>query len=110
MEKEFGNWVVNDDGLIYQAGVYSDSPYRITRTRLWEDTYRDGVKLFDWHIHIAEKSTMSTEDIYNLNKAWDFAEKHFRELRPQDLSDIDIADILSSTLKYQKEILDWKNR
>ena len=97
MSKKFGHWVVANDGIEWdekKAGKYF-----IPSNRLLELTERRGVDMYDWLVHIPEKSWVENQDASDLNEA-------FKYLSAQLKLEID-EQIYNDSINYQiNDILD----
>lgn len=92
------NWQLTDEGI--EALQASD--YFIENERLLETTTRGEGVLYDWPIHLAEKASLTAEDIYAFNTIF------LSALIGNNVT-IDI-DVLYRTLKQQEAILNNKVR
>lgn len=73
MEKRFGNWIVNENGIEINGESYKNIDYNIEMTRLLEYGHAERQGLYDWLIHLTEKKWLKVEDIKSLNEAFIYA-------------------------------------
>lgn len=73
---KIGNWKIVDAGIEW-VGDHGSYPV-ITKERLQETRDFDGVQVYDWLTHMAEKAWITEEDVYSLNTAFLFALEHFK--------------------------------
>ncbi len=96
MKIEFGKHIVVDyDGIL--IGNY----YRVDSSRLWETRDFNGVLLWDWLIHLAEKDWFTTQNIGDLNTAFFFAQDLFKKNKPLHSED---ASILQTIYIQQQKL------
>lgn len=93
--KRFGSWNVTDNGIEW-AGT-PPVEYVIDHNRLTETAEWGGVKIYDWPVHMVQKTWLKREDINNLTEALRFAGNHFNA----EFS----ADIWEATLQLQESEL-----
>ena len=67
--KQFGKWTVTDDGI--EKG--SPNKYYVLRNILGQEGEGDREGMYDWLIQIAEKTWMTSKDVHDLTKAFEFA-------------------------------------
>ena len=96
---KFGVTTVTNEGLEIH---YLNTPYFIAKQRLWEYTNRGGYLMWDWLIHLVEKTWLSKEELNNFNNAFFFACDFFKVFRPDYLDDISTAQ----TLHVQSQMKD----
>ncbi|PHR49840.1 MAG: hypothetical protein COA32_01515 [Fluviicola sp.] len=94
----FGNWKVNEEGIEWVGSV---GEYFIHKSRLNETGHGERSGMFDFLVHLTEKTWLSQSDIIDLNEAYQFAFNHFG---------IEMDDSLSmeDTLTEQNKLM--KNR
>lgn len=95
----FGIWQVTEDGL------NSTEPYEynIGLYELFETRVEDGIEVWNFPIHLTEKSWLMGENAHHLqefNQAFFFAQKHFASRRPADKQNVSDAH----TLKVQSQL------
>ena len=66
---QFGKWTVTADGI--EKG--SPNKYHILRNVLGQEGQGDREGMYDWLIHISQKTWMAPEDVNDLCKAFEFA-------------------------------------
>lgn len=71
--KQIGKWLVTEHGIEW-TGI---NDYFIEKERLLEAGPADRINMYDWLVHLPEKSWLSVEDIYALNTAFIFALDYF---------------------------------
>ncbi|KFF21450.1 hypothetical protein [Chryseobacterium sp. JM1] len=96
MNIKFGNFVVDKDGILVNGN------YRMDASRLWETREFKGVLLWDWLIHLTEKTWVTSETVGNLNTAFFLAQDLFKNQKPVHASEASIAQ----TLYVQKQMLE----
>lgn len=97
MEKQFGHWVVTEDGVEWDET--KPGTYFIDKSRLLE-LGPGGQKTYEWLLHIPEKTWLNREDVLDLNKAFKFAAINYN---------VEIDEkIYDETMDAQKEILAGK--
>lgn len=93
--KKFGSWNVTDDGIEW-AGT-PPVEYVISRNRLTETAEWGSVTIYDWPVHMVQKTWLKRDDIKDLTEALRFAGEHFNEVFS--------ADIWKATLELQESEL-----
>lgn len=78
--KKIGNWLIDQDGIKWD-GVPKHT-YEIAKGRITEE--RDN--MFDWLVHMSEKTWLTREDIYALNTAFIYAIEEFGITVPPNMS------------------------
>lgn len=91
---KFGRIVITGEGIEIHYNVRE--PYFIAAGRLWEyqERGRSNEYLWDWPIHLIEKTWFTREDMLNFNTAFFFARDYFKEQKPKDLPYISNAQTL----------------
>lgn len=81
------NWIITEDGIDGSKGA-QDPEYFIHKERLLETTYRlDRTLLYDWPVHLSEKSFMTKDVIQELLGVFEKAVEEFGlELDMQTMS------------------------
>ena len=95
----FGSWDVTEDGIISQN--YDE--YQVTNVFRTHEI--DGVKVWFWPIHLAEKPRFrgrNEHELREFNQAFEYALTHFRKGRPASTVDVSMQD----TWRIQQELLD----
>lgn len=96
MNQAFGIWKIKDIGIV---GEYlSGQDYIIPKSRLWETTNRDGILLYDWPVHLSEKTWMTESMFTDLVDAIIFAQKYFASENTNEVKGISWND----TIAYAK--------
>ncbi len=100
--KTFGDWIIDEGGITWTT----HGDYFIEKSRLWETIDgNNGVLLFDWLIHMAEKKQLTSENVHELNNAFIYALDYFKELKPQNIN-----PSLEDTLLLQKQMLNNRKK
>jgi hypothetical protein len=73
--KEFGSWKVTNKGIEW-AGT-PPVEYVIDKDRLGETAVWGGTKIYDWPVHMVQKTWLQRKDINDLTQALRFAAEHF---------------------------------
>jgi hypothetical protein len=94
---KFGIWQVEPDALV--AIGYN---YIIECNTFWETREYNGHLVWDWLIHLAQKTWIKSESINDLNTAFFFCQDYFKEFKPNNLPYISTAQ----TLKIQKQLME----
>lgn len=76
MKIAFGQFIVDDDGILINDN------YRISADRLWETREFKKIELWDWLIHLTEKTWVTSENVGDLNTAFLFAQDYFKDSKP----------------------------
>lgn len=92
---KIGNWLIIEDGIKWDGQLEVD--YLIPKDRLLELGGGKRSNMYDWLLHIPEKTWVTEADIYALNTAFIYAIDYF------DL-DFKTASFYSSLIEQQKEI------
>lgn len=95
---KFGIWQVESDALVAKGG----HDYIIECSRFWETRDYNGHLVWDWLIHLAQKTWIDKESVKDLNTAFFFCQDYFRENKPKNLPYVSTAQ----TLNIQKQILE----
>lgn len=72
---EIGNWLITKDGIIWNGSPKID--YFISKERIAEAGPDDRKEMYDFLVHLVEKTWITEKDIYALNTAFVFALEHF---------------------------------
>lgn len=75
---KFGFWQVEPDALVAKDG----HDYIIECGRFWETRDYNGHLVWDWLIHLANKSWITKDNVKDLNTAFFFCQDYFREHKP----------------------------
>lgn len=102
MEKRFGNWIVNQNGIELDGELYKNIEYNIYMNKLLEIGHSERKGLYNWLIHISEKKWIRDEDVKSLNEAFLFACQEF-ELNLD-------WDLYENTLERQLLILEKRKQ
>ncbi|MFD2915339.1 hypothetical protein [Psychroserpens luteus] len=95
---KFGIWQVESDALVGKGG----RDYIIESSRFWETRDYNGHLVWDWLIHLTEKTWINQESVKDLNTAFFFCQDYFRKNKPANLPYVSTAQ----TLNIQKQILE----
>ena len=95
---KFGIWQVEPDALVAKDG----HDYIIECGRFWETRDYNGHLVWDWLIHLAQKTWIDKESVKDLNTAFFFCQDYFRKNKPKNLPYVSTAQ----TLNIQKQILE----
>ena len=102
--KTFGIWRIESrKGLI--GFVDSSWHYPILRHRLWEYRGSEGNYTWDWMIHLTEKNWFTEPVADDFNKAFAFAQEHFKHLKPKNIPDVS----MEYSISVQKSYMSKKN-
>src|SRR5581483_6285047 len=73
---KIGNWLINADGIRWDGIPKVD--YLITQQRLLElGPPPERANMYDWLVHLPEKTWLTEADVYTLNTAFIYALAHF---------------------------------
>ena len=95
---KFGIWQVESDALVGKGA----RDYIIECSRFWETRDYNGHLVWDWLIHLTEKTFINKENVKDLNTAFFFCQDYFRKNKPANLPYVSTAQ----TLNIQKQILE----
>ena len=73
--KKFGSWNVTHKGIEWAGTPAVD--YEIHHTRLTETAKWGDVTIYDWPVHMVQKTWLTRGDINDLTSALIFAANHF---------------------------------
>jgi hypothetical protein len=90
---KIGNWLVTDEGISWSGA----NEYFIDKDRLLETGPGNRSNMYDWLVHLPEKSWLDVEDIFTLNTAFIYAINYF-EL---DLNQISFVETI---IEQQKQL------
>lgn len=96
-ELKIGNWLITGEGIRWAGTAKID--YIIPRDRILEAGTGDRSNMYDWLVHMVDKTWLTEEDIYTLNTAFVFAIAHYG----LDFTTCSFADTL---VEQQREISD----
>lgn len=96
--QQIGKWLITEEGIEWTGG----NEYFIDKDRILEAGPQNRQKMYDWLVHMTEKSWLSVEDIYALNTAFIYAIEYFN-LSFDKLSFVE-------TLKLQEQQLNYKRK
>jgi len=68
---KIGNWLITPNAIVWNGIPNMD--YEIERSRLLELGLGERDQMYDWLIHLTEKSWITNQDIYTLNTAFIYA-------------------------------------
>lgn len=89
---KIGNWLIDQDGIKWD-GVPKHT-YEISKDRITEE--RDD--MFDWLIHMPQKTWLTREDIYALNTAFIYAIEKFDITVPPNMSFVETLIVQDNQL------------
>jgi len=104
---KFGDCTITTEGIkIFIAENIVDPNYFIPKERLWEtskieDKGRE-FRVWEWLLHMAEKTWLEESKLYQLNTAFFFAKDYFKDLRPKTIKTA--SDYM--TLKIQSKVFE----
>lgn len=81
---KIGNWLIDKDGIKWDGTPKVD--YRISKERITEAGPPNRDKMYDWLVHMPQKTWLTREDIYALNTALIYAMEAFGIAFPENLS------------------------
>ena len=84
---KIGNWLIDEDGIKWNGK--SAVTYNIHKSRLAEAGPPGRENMYDWLVHMPEKTWLTREDIYSLNTALLYAMEYFKVDFPENLSFIE---------------------
>jgi hypothetical protein len=97
----FGIWyVIEDVGVVKKENTLED--YIINKERLWELYDWDGTPVYDWPVHLSEKSWMTEPMLADLFNALIFAQEYFAKERKSTLDDVSWAQTMYYSQHLQK--------
>ncbi|HLO42896.1 MAG TPA: hypothetical protein VK175_01110 [Leadbetterella sp.] len=99
---KFGDWQVESDSLVGKIGY----DYIIECSRLWETREYKGVLVWDWLIHLVNKTWITKDSMKDLNTAFFFCQDYFKEHKPRELEYVSTAQ----TLYIQKQLMDIREQ
>lgn len=83
MITKFGIWQIDENvGLLGKVNPTHD--YKIAKETLWETTEYKGQIVWDWLIHLTEKTWIDTESLNDLIVAFLFAQDYFKSFKPSN--------------------------
>ena len=100
---KFGVWHVEKGALVGKI----PHDYNISLSRLWKTREYNGYLVWDWLIYFAEKTSVSHENIKDLNTAFFFCQDYFRNQKPDNLPNVSTFQTL--IIQKQKLKLRVKN-
>ncbi len=74
---KIGNWEVSDKGINW-IGTKTNAMGTITLASLKDGGNAERTEMYDWLIHLCEKSWITDEDIYALNTAFIYAIEKYK--------------------------------
>jgi len=72
---KIGNWLINDNGIQWDGQPAVD--YKIFKNTLNCIGSGDREKMYDWLVHLPEKTWITENDIYTLNTALVYSLEYF---------------------------------
>lgn len=96
----FGNWQVTKEGM----NSLEPYEYNLSTYDLFESRVEDGIEVWEFPIHLTEKTWMHGEHAHRMNEfneAFAFAQKHFASLRPPSKANVSDAH----TRKVQEQMI-----
>lgn len=97
---KFGIWEISEFGIVGKVNPGYD--YNIEKSRLWETRDYNGYLVWDWLIHLCEKTWITLENIHELNSAFYFGQDFFKNFNTRSYQSF----ITAQTLFVQKQIMD----
>lgn len=94
---KIGNWLITEEGIKWDG--QPNVEYLITKLRLIELGSGERSKMYDWLVHIPEKTWTTEADIYALNSAFIYAIDYFG-------LDFKTGSFVSTLIEQQKKIRD----
>ncbi|HBG70299.1 MAG: hypothetical protein A2W93_11885 [Bacteroidetes bacterium GWF2_43_63] len=96
---KFGNWIVDDNGI---TGVFPPAmEYHIPIDSIWAVRNYGGHLVWDWLIHVPQKTWITKDNVNDLNAAFMFCFDYFKSIKPADTLDASTAQ----TLYVQHQLL-----
>lgn len=95
---KFGIWQVESNALVGKGRI----DYIIECNRFWETRDYNGYLVWDWLIHLTDKTWINKENVKDLNTAFFFCQDYFKENKPVNSPYVSTAQ----TLNIQKQILE----
>ncbi len=96
---KIGNWLIDDDGIKWDGKP--KVKYEIHKSRLAEPGPPGRDQMYDWLVHMPEKTWLSREDVYALNTALIYAMDYFNVSFPKNMSFVE-------TIIEQEKVLERK--
>lgn len=97
---KFGIWQVETDALVGKG-----HDYIIDCHRFWETQVYDGHLVWDWLIHLVQKSWITGDRINDLNTAFFFCQDYFKKFKPNNIPYVSTAQ----TLNIQKQLMEIRD-
>lgn len=93
MVTKFGTWVIDENfGLLGE--VNPTHKYRIAKETLWDTTEYKGQIVWDWLMHLADKTWINTSNFNDLIAAFLFAQDFFQSYKPIDAENASSAQTI----------------
>jgi hypothetical protein len=91
MLTKFGIWEIDEDfGIIGKVNPIYD--YNITKESLWKTRKFQDLYVWEWLIHLTEKTWITIENYNDFVTAFTFAQDFFKDYKPKDNVYISIAN------------------
>jgi hypothetical protein len=94
---KIGNWLIDQEGIKWDGKPKTD--YLIAKARLTEAGPQGRSKMYDWLVHMPEKTWLTRADIYALNTALIYAMEEFKIPFPKNLSFVETFEQQEKELK-----------
>ena len=94
----FGQWIVTTAGIEWGG---PECCYIITKNSLWETREYGDDHIWNWPVHLVEKTWLKEADLQQFNKALSFAQNCFKADRPLGL----VGVSAEQTLQKQQQLL-----
>jgi len=82
--KKINNWLIDQTGIKWAGQPEID--YLIPKEELIKSGFGNRKNMYDWLVHMVEKTWLTRTDIYALNTALIYAIEEFKISFPEDLS------------------------
>lgn len=89
-----GNWLIKEEGIEWTG----NNKYFIEKDRLLELGTGSRSNMYDWLIHLPEKTWLTKQDIYELNTALIYAINYFG-------FDLNRLSFVETIIEQQKQLL-----
>jgi hypothetical protein len=105
MITKFGTWEIDEKFGLFSK-VNPTHKYKIAKERLWETTEYKGQIVWDWLIHLAEKTWITTSNFNDLVAAFLFAQDFFQSSKPADTENVSNAQ----TIYIAQQIIELREK
>lgn len=93
MITKFGTWVIDENFGLFSK-VNPTHKYKIAKETLWDTTEYKGQIVWDWLIHLAEKTWITTTNFSDLVTAFLFAQDFFQSSKPANVENASTAQTI----------------